>query len=117
MENDIDFTINEKSLFQNEIALLEGIVAILLGAIPILDDYLQFQKEKGEVPSSEIKNMEKMIVKFLQSLALLDSYKLFRDENRILTDENMDSFTSISNNNYLIRLEKFINDLKCCISK
>ena len=112
MDNEIDFTINETSLFQNEIDLLEGIVAILLGAIPILDDYLQFKKGKGEVPLSDIKDMEKMIVKFLQSLALLDSYKLFKDENRILTDENIDSFTSISNNNYSIRLEKFINDLQ-----
>ena len=112
MENDINFTRNETSLFKNEIDLLEGIVAILLGAIPILDDYLQFKKRQGEVPLSDIKDMEKMIVKFLESLALLDSYKLFRDENRILTDENIDNFTSISKNNYLIRLEKFLNDLQ-----
>ena len=112
MENEIDFMINETSLFKTEIDLLEGIVAILLGAIPILDDYLKFKKEKSEVPSSDVENMEKMIKKFLQSLALLDSYKLFRDENRILTDENMDTFISISNDNYLIRLEKFINDLQ-----
>ena len=112
MDNEIDFMINETSLFKNEIDLLEGIIAILLGAIPILDDYLKFKKRKGEVPLSDVENMEKMIVKFLQSLALLDSYKLFRDENQVLTDENMDTFTSISNDNYLIRLEKFINDLQ-----
>ena len=112
MDNEIDFTINETSLFQNEIDLLEGIVAILLGAIPILDDYLQFKKGKGEVPLSDIMDMEKMIVKFLQSLALLDSYKLFRDKNQLLTDRNIDTFTNISNNNYSIRLEKFLNDLE-----
>ena len=112
MENEIDFMINETSLFKNEIDLLEGIIAILLGAIPILDDYLKFKKEKGEVPLDDVENMEKMIVKFLQSLALLDSYKLFREQNQILTDENMDTFTSISNKNYSIRLEKFINDLQ-----
>ena len=112
MENEIDFMINETSLFKNEIDLLEGIVAILLGAIPILDDYLKFKKRQGEVPLGDVENMEKIIVKFLQSLALLDSYKLFRDQNQILTDENMDTFTSISNKNYSIRLEKFINDLQ-----
>ena len=112
MENEIDFMINETSLFKTEIDLLEGIVAILLGAIPILDDYLKFKKRTGEVPLSDVENMEKMIVKFLQSLALLDSYKLFRDRNQILTDKNIETFTSISNDNYLIRLEKFINDLQ-----
>ena len=112
MDNEIDFVINETSLFEIEIDLLEGIVAILLGAIPILDDYLQFKKGRGEVPLDEIKNMEKMIVKFLQSLALIDSYKLFREKNQLITNENIDSFTEISNNNYLIRFEKFMNDLQ-----
>ena len=112
MDSDIDFTRNETSLFQYEIALLEEIVAILLGAMQILNDYLQFKKEKGEVPLTDINNMEQIIVKFLQSLALIDSYKLFRDENQLLTDGNIDSFTSITNNNYSIRLEKFINDLQ-----
>ena len=112
MDDNIDFTINETSLFQYEIALLEEIVAILLGAIPILDEYLQFKKEKGEVPSTDINDMQKLIEKFLQSLALIDSYKLFRDKNQMLRDENIDSFTSITKNNYSIRLEKFINDLE-----
>ena len=112
MDNDIDFIINKTSFFQYEIALLEDIVAILLGAMQILNDYLQFKKEKGEVPLSDINNMERIIVKFLQSLALIDSYKLFRDENQLLTDKNIDIFTSITNNNYSIRLEKFVNDLQ-----
>ena len=112
MDGDIDFTINGTSLFQYEIALLEDIVAILLGGMQILNDYLQFKKEQGEVPLSDINNMEQIIVKFLQSLALIDSYKLFRDENQLLTDTNIDSFTSITNNNYSIRLENFVNDLQ-----
>ena len=112
MDNDIDFLIDGTSLFQNEITLLEDIVAILLGAMQILHDYLQFKKEKGEVPLTDINNMEQIIVKFLQSLALIDSYKLFREENQLLTDRNIDCFTLITNNNYSIRLEKFINDLK-----
>ena len=109
---DIDFTRNETSLFQYEIALLEDIVAILLGGMQILNDYLQFKKEQGEVPLSDINNMEQIIVKFLQSLALIDVYKLFRDENEILTDRNIDIFTSIANDNYKIRHKKFTDDLE-----
>ena len=113
MDNDgIDFSINGTSLFQYEIALLEDIVAIVLGGMQILHDYLQFKKETGEVPLSDVNNMEQLIVKFLQTLALIDVYKLFRDENEILTDRNIDIFTSIANNNYKIRLKKFTEDLE-----
>ena len=112
MDDNIDFIINGTSLFQYEITLLENIVAILLGGMQILHDYLQFKKETGEVPLSDVNNMEQLIVKFLQSLALIDSYKLFRDENQLLTNENIDTFTNITNNNYSIRLEKFLNDLE-----
>ena len=112
MDDNIDFIINGTSLFQYEITLLENIVAILLGGMQILHDYLQFKKETGEVPLTDVNNMEQLIVKFLQSLALIDSYKLFRDENQLLTNENIDTFTNITNNNYSIRLEKFLNDLE-----
>ena len=112
MDDNIEFIINGTSLFQYEITLLENIVAILLGGMQILHDYLQFKKETGEVPLTDVNNMEQIIVKFLQSLALLDSYKLFRDENQLLTDRNIDTFTNITNNNYSIRLEKFLNDLE-----
>ena len=112
MDDNIDFTINRTSLFQYEITLLEDIVAIILGGMQILHDYLQFKKETGEVPLTDVNNMEQLIVKFLQSLALIDSYKLFRDENQLLTNENIDTFTNITNNNYSIRLEKFLNDLE-----
>ena len=113
MDNDgIDFSINGTTLFQYEISLLEDIVAITLGGMQILHDYLQYKKETGEVPLTDVNNMEQLIVKFLQTLALLDSYKQFRDENRLLTNENIDTFTNITNNNYSIRLEKFLNDLE-----
>ena len=112
MDDNIDFIINGTSLFQYEITLLEDIVAIVLGGMQILHDYLQFKKETGEVPLSDVNNMEQLIVKFLQSLALIDSYKLFRDKNQLLTNENIDTFTNITNNNYSIRLEKFLNDLE-----
>ena len=112
MDSDIDFSISGTTLFQYEISILEDIVAIVLGGMQILHDYLQFKKETGEVPLTDVNNMEQLIVKFLQSLALIDSYKLFRDENQLLTNENIDTFTNITNNNYSIRLEKFLNDLE-----
>ena len=112
MDDNIDFIINGTSLFQYEITLLENIVAILLGGMQILHDYLQFKKETDEVPLTDVNNMEQLIVKFLQSLALIDSYKLFRDENQLLTNRNINTFTNITNNNYSIRLEKFLNDLE-----
>ena len=112
MDDNIDFIINGTSLFQYEITLLENIVAILLGGMQILHDYLQFKKETDEVPLTDVNNMEQLIVKSLQSLALIDSYKLFRDENQLLTERNIDTFTNITNNNYSIRLEKFLNDLE-----
>ena len=112
MDSDIDFSISGTTLFQYEISILEDIVAIVLGGMQILHDYLQFKKETGEVPLTDVNNMEQLIVKFLQTLALIDSYKLFRDENQLLTNENIDTFTNITNNNYSIRLEKFLNDLE-----
>ena len=110
--DDIDFRRTETSLFQFEISLLQDIVAIVLGGMQILHDYLEFKKETGEVPLSDVNEMEQLIVKFLQSLALIDSYKQFRDENQLLTNENIDTFINITNDNYKIRLEKFLHDLE-----
>ena len=110
--DDIDFIKIEASLFQYEIASLEEKGAILLGAIQILDEYLRFKKRKGEVPSTDINDMQKMIQKFLYILALIDTFQQFRDENQMLTDGNIDSFMSIASNSYSIRLKKFTNDLE-----
>ena len=110
--NDIDFIKIEASLFQYEIASLEEKGAILLRAIQILDDYLHFKKRKSEVPLTDINDLQKMIQKFLQILALIDAYQLFRDENQMLTDGNIDSFMSIAINSYSIRLKKFTDDLE-----
>ena len=111
-DSEIDFTINKTSLFENKIALLEEKGAILLGAIQILDEYLHFKKRKGKVPSTDINDMKKMIKNFFHILALIDAFQLFRDENQMLTDENIDSFMSIASNSYSIRLKKFTNDLE-----
>ena len=112
VDNDINFTKNETSLFEYEIASLEEKGAILIGAMQILDEYLHFKKRKGELPSTDINDMQKMIQKFLHILALIDAFQQFRDENQMLTDGNIDSFMSIASNNYLIRLKKFTNDLE-----
>ena len=112
MDDDIDFTINEASLVQYEIALLEEKGAILLGAIQILDEYLQFKKRKGEVPLADVNDMQQMIQNFLYILALFDAFQQFRDENQMLTDVNIDRFISIANNTYSIRFKKFTNDLE-----
>ena len=108
--NVIDFKI-KTSLFENEIALLEEKGAILLGAIQILNDYLHFKKRQSKVPLTDINDMQKMIQKFLHILALIDAFQLFRDENQMLTDANIDSFMSIASNSYSISLNKFTNDL------
>ena len=112
VDNDINFTKNETSLFENEIASLEEETTILMGAMQILDEYLQFKKRKGEVPLNDINGMQEMIQKFLQILGLIDAFQQFRDENQMITDGNIDSFMSIASNNYLIRLKKFTNDLE-----
>ena len=111
VDNDIDFTITETSLFEYEIASLEEKGAILLGAIQILDDYLHFKKRKSKVPLTDINDMQKLIQEFLHILALIDAFQQFRDENQMLTDGNIDSFMSIASNSYSIKLKKFVNDL------
>ena len=116
IDSEINFTINKTSLFENKIALLEEKAAILLGVIQILDEYLQFKKRKGKVPSTDINDMKKKIEKFLRILALIDASQLFRDENQMLTDENIDSFMSIASNSYSIKLKQFTNDLNNMIS-
>ena len=114
-DNVIDFKI-ETSLFENEIASLEEKAAISLGAIQILDDYLHIKKRKDEVTTTDINDMQKMIQKFVRILAVIDAFELFRDENQMLTDENIDTFMSIAANNYSIRLKKFTNDLENLLS-
>ena len=116
VDNDINFTKNETSLFEYEIASLEEKGAILVGAMQILDEYLRFKKRKGKVPSTDINDMQKMIQKFLHILALIDAFQQFRDENQMLTDGNIDSFMSIASNSYSIKLKKFTNDLENLLS-
>ena len=53
-----------------------------------------------------------MVEKFLRILALIDAYQYFQNRNEMLTDENIGRFFFIVNNDYSVRINKFINDLK-----
>ena len=53
-----------------------------------------------------------MVKKFLRILALIDAYKYFQSKNEMITDENLDRFLFVVNNDYVVRIDKFINDLK-----
>ena len=56
--------------------------------------------------------MDQMVKKFLQILALIDAYKYFQSKNEMITDENVDRFLFVVNNDYIVRINKFMNDLK-----
>ena len=106
----IDFIverIEETSIFEKEISFLEKKGAVLLGAIQILEDYLNFN----------IREMQELIVKFFRILSLIDAYQLFESEKSMVTDENIDSFISIVSNSYSIRFKKFVNDLELSLEK
>ena len=53
-----------------------------------------------------------MVEKFLRILALIDAYQYFQSKNEMLTDENIGRFLFIENDDYSVRINKFINDLK-----
>ena len=103
-------------MVDNSIASLEKEAGILLGSIQILDEYLHIKKRKDKVTTTDINDMQKMIQKFVRILAVIDAFELFRDENQMLTDENIDTFMSRAADNYSIRLKKFTNDLENLLS-
>ena len=53
-----------------------------------------------------------MIEKFLRLLSLVDAYQYFQSKNEMLSDENLSNFLFIAHNDYSVRINKFINDLK-----
>ena len=53
-----------------------------------------------------------MVEKFLRILSLVDAYQYFQSKNEMLSDENLGRFLFIVNNDYSVRINKFINDLK-----
>ena len=120
---EIDFTverIEKTSIFEKEISFLEKEGAVLLGAIQILEDYLNLKKKRKKekkVTATDIREMQELIVKFFHILSLIDAFQLFESEKSMLTDENINSFISIVSNSYSIRFKKFVNDLELSLEK
>ena len=108
-EKEIDFEKETFISFQNEIRFLEKEGAILLARIKIQEEYMN---GKQKVDRYDINELQEMVEKFLRLLSLVDAYQYFQSKNEMLSDENLGNFLFIVNNDYSIRLNKFINDLK-----
>ena len=113
-ENQIDFekqTLTKETFtsFENEIRFLEKEGAMLLGQIQIQEQYMN---EKQKVDRYDLNQLQEMVEKFLRILSLTDAYRYFKSKNEMLSDENIGRFLFIVNNNYSVRINKFINDLK-----
>ena len=113
-EKEIDFekqTLAKETFtsFKNEIRFLEKEGAMLLGQIQIQEQYMN---EKQKVDRYDLNQLQEMFEKFLRILSLIDAYWYFKSKNEILSDENIGRFLFIVNNDYSVRINKFINDLK-----
>ena len=113
-EKEIDFekqTLAKETYtsFENEIRFLEKEGAMLLGQIQIQEQYMN---EKQKVDRYDLNQLQEMVEKFLRILSLIDAYRYFKSKNEMLSDENIGRFLFIVNNNYSVRINKFINDLK-----
>lgn len=119
MENEVDFKreILTNVPIETELYFLRKQGAILLGEIQIHEDYIYYLKEHLKVDQNEINKMKEMVLKFFRILALIDAYEFFQSQNLFLTNQNMDLFVSTYNNDYAIRISKFINDLNTFIEK
>ena len=82
---------------------------MLLGQVQIQEDYMN---QKQKVDRYDLNELQEMLEKFLRILALIDTYRYFQNKNEMLTDENIGRFLFIVNNDYSVRINKFINDLK-----
>ena len=113
MENEVDFKreILTNVTIETELYYLQKQAAILLGEIQIHEDYIYYLKEHLKVDEKEINKMKEMVFKFFCILALIDAYEFFQGQNLLLTNETMDLFVSAYNNDYEIRISKFINDI------
>ena len=110
--NEIDFKIVEtkqkESIFENEMCLLQEEGAILLGAIQVLQNYLDYKKKNSRVDVNDVNDLKEMILRFLRILSLIDIYQYFDSKNETISD----SFLLMVENDYSIRLNKFLNDFK-----
>ena len=108
-EKEIDFKKETFISFENEIRFLEKEGSILLAQIQIQEEYMN---KKQKVDRYDLNELQEMIEKFLRLLSLVDAYQYFQSKNEILSDENLGNFSFIVNNDYSVRINKFINDLK-----
>ena len=113
-EKEIDFekqTLAKETFtsFENEKPFLEKEGAMLLGQIQIQEQYMN---EKQKVDRYDLNQLQEMVEKFLRILSLIDAYRYFKSKNEMLSDENIGRFLFIVNNDYSVRINKFINDLK-----
>ena len=108
-EKEIDFKKETFISFENEIRFLEKEGSILLAQIQIQEEYMS---KKQKVDRYVLNELQEMIEKFLRLLSLVDAYQYFQSKNEILSDENLGNFSFIVNNDYSVRINKFINDLK-----
>ena len=117
-KNEVDFekeTLAKETFtsFENEIRFLEKEGAMLLGQVQIQENYMNHKQEKNlKVDRYYLNELQEMVEKFLRILSLIDAYQYFQSKNEMLTDENIGRFLFIVNDDYSIRINKFINDLK-----
>ena len=95
--------------FENEIRFLEKEGAMLLAQVQIQEEYIN---RKQKVDWYDLNELQEMVEKFLRILSLIDAYQYFQSKNEMLSDENLGNFSFIVNNDYSVRINKFINDLK-----
>ena len=108
-EKEIDFEKETFISFENEIRFLGKEGAILLARVQIQEEYMS---KKQKVDRYDLNELQEMIEKFLRLLSLVDAYQYFQSKNEMLSDENFGNFLFIVNNDYSVKINKFINDLK-----
>ena len=117
-EKEIDFekqTLEKETFasFENEIRFLEKEGAMLLGQVQIQENYMNHKQNQNlKVDRYDLNELQEMVEKFLRILALIDAYQYFQSKNEMLTDENIGRFLFIVHDDYSLRIEKFIKDLK-----
>ena len=95
--------------FENEIRFLEKEGVMLLAQVQIQEEYIN---RKQKVDRYDLNELQEMVEKFLRILSLIDAYQYFQSKNEMLSDKNLGNFLFIVNNDYSVRINKFINDLK-----
>ena len=112
-KNEIDFKKETFTSFENEIRFLEKEGAMLLGQVQIQENYMNHKQNQNlKVDRYDLNELQEMVEKFLRILALIDAYQYFQSKNEMLTDENIGRFLFIVHDDYSLRIQKFIKDLK-----